>query len=371
MIKRPKKLRRIRKVKDLVPARVVERATDLAAPKPEEAMNLENVPQITNETITEHREEVLGGARKYIYPLAHSKHRIIVVTLMILGAALVALLIYSVAGLYKYYQYNAFLYRVTQVIPFPVAKVGGSFVNYENYLFELRRQIHYYEGQQGTDTNDFSAAEDRDQLQAFRQSALDSALGVAYVKKLAQANKVTISGKEVDDRIAQVRAQNRLGSDDKVFADVLREFWGWSVADFKRALKEQMLAEKVTAKLDTDANSKANAALAQLKAGADFATLASQVSEDAVSKPNGGDYGLAIAKSNPNIPPQVISALYKLQPGQVSGIINTGKTLEIVKLEKMENGVATARHIVFPLKDLKVHIDALKAKEPTKTYIKL
>ena len=128
MIKRPKRLRRFKKVKDL-PSSVAEKATSLAVPKPEDAMRLEDVPQITNETIAEHREEVLGGARKYIYPLAHSKRRIIIVTSVILAATIVALLAYSSAGLYKYYQHNAFLYRVTQVIPFPVARAGGSFVN--------------------------------------------------------------------------------------------------------------------------------------------------------------------------------------------------------------------------------------------------
>ena len=29
---------------------------------------LSNVPRITNETVAEHREEVLSSARKYIYP---------------------------------------------------------------------------------------------------------------------------------------------------------------------------------------------------------------------------------------------------------------------------------------------------------------
>ena len=370
MIKRPKRLRRFKKVKDL-PSSVAEKATALAAPKPEEAMSLENVPQITNETIAEHREEVLGGARKFIYPLAHSKRRIIVVTSVILAATIIALLAYSAAGLYKYYQHNAFLYRVTQVIPFPVARVGSNFVNYENYLFELRRQIHYYEEQQGNESNDFSAAEDLEQLQQFRKDALERVVSFAYVKKLANQYGIKVSSKEVEERITQMREQNRLGSNDKVFADVLRDFWGWSIADFKRSLKDQILIEKVAAQLDTEASQKAEALLAQAKSGADFAALAKANSGDPASAANGGDYGLAITRSNPNVPPQVINALYKLKPGEVSGIINTGRALEIVKLEKLENDVVTARHMVIPLKDIKAYIDELKAKQPPKTYINL
>ncbi len=38
---------------------------------------LSNVPRITNETVGDHREEVLSSARKYIYPLKQSKHRVV------------------------------------------------------------------------------------------------------------------------------------------------------------------------------------------------------------------------------------------------------------------------------------------------------
>ena len=363
--------KRIKKLRKKVPDTVVEKAVSIASPKPEEAMSLENVPQITNETIAEHREDVLGGARKYIYPLAHSKHRIIIITAALLALTVIAFLAYAWAGLYRFYHHNSFLYRVTQVVPFPIARVDGSFVNYENYLFELRRQIHYYEEQQGDAFNDFSAVEDREQLAEFRRQALTRVVNYAYVKQLADQNGIKVSGKEVDERIAQVREQNRLGTNDKVFADVLRDFWGWSIADFKRSLKEQILIEKTNAKLDTEATQKAEAALVQLKAGADFAEIAKQISQDPASAPAGGDYGFQITRGNPNIPPQAMTILFKLHPGQISGIVNTGKSLEILKVEKIENEAITARHIVFPLKDIQVYIDELKAKQPAKAYVKL
>ena len=34
---------------------------------------IRGIPRITNETVAEHREEVLSSARKYIYPLQHSR----------------------------------------------------------------------------------------------------------------------------------------------------------------------------------------------------------------------------------------------------------------------------------------------------------
>src|SRR6202035_4554405 len=98
------------------------------------------------------------------------------------------------------------------------------------------------------------------------------------------------------------------------FADVLHDYWGWSVNDFKRSLKDQILSEKVQAKLDMADSARAKSALQQLATGTDFATLAKQVS-DAGDKINGGDYGFAITDSNPNVPPQVVTELFKLKVG--------------------------------------------------------
>src|SRR5438105_11776778 len=122
-----KRLRkRAKKVRGLVSDAVVEKAATLnpLAP-PEEPRVVEEVPRITNETIAVHREEVLKGARKYIYPLAHSKHRIVLITTGLIVTAILGLLVYCSLALYNFYQYNTFLYRATQVVPFPIARAGG------------------------------------------------------------------------------------------------------------------------------------------------------------------------------------------------------------------------------------------------------
>ena len=106
------------------------------------------VPFITNETVAEHREEVLKGARKYVYPLQHSKHRIVIVSATIFITLVAALFGYGAVALYKLQSTSTFVYRITQVVPFPVARVQGHMVAYENYLFELRHYMHYYETQQ-------------------------------------------------------------------------------------------------------------------------------------------------------------------------------------------------------------------------------
>jgi parvulin-like peptidyl-prolyl isomerase len=372
MVKRPK-LRKLRKAKEIVPEVVAERAAGLnPLNKTEETPSLENVPKITTENIGEHREEVLKGARKYIYPLAHSKRKIIGITVTVMVTAVIALFVYCSLALYKFYEYNTFLYRVSQVVPFPIARAGGHYVAYENYLFELRHYVHYYESQQ---QRNFAGA-DRQQLITFRKQALDNVINNAYIKQLAGQNGVGVSNKEVDDRLAEVRAQNRLGGNNKVFEDVLRSYWGWSINDFKRSLKQEILAEKVTAKLDTATNQKALDSLRQIRAGADFAAIAKQVSDDPSAKTSGGDYGGPITKTNPNLPPSVIQQLFSMQVGQVSDIVlaspvltNQGPSLQIVKLNGISGNSVTAAHIVFNLKDISGDIKQLKTKKPPHNYV--
>ncbi len=340
----------------------------------EEPPSLADVPKITNESIAEHREEVLKGARKYIYPLRQSKHRIIVITATVMVSAIIGLLVYCSLGLYKFYQYNTFIYRVTQVVPFPIAKAGGQYVTYENYLFELRHYVHYYESQQ---QRNFAGA-DRQQLIQFRKQALDNVISEAYIKQLAGQHHISVSGKEVDQRLDEVRAQNRLGGNDKVFADVLRSYWGWSINDFKRTLKQEILTEKVTAALDNAGNQKAAAALAQIQAGTDFATVAKQFSDDPTVQANGGDYGFAINKANPNLPPEVITALFSLKSGESSNIIlaspvlsNQGPSLQIVKVTVISGSTVTAQHITINLKDISGDVASLKKQKPTHEYVHL
>ncbi len=358
----------------MVPASVTEKAAELNPLNPTvpEPPSLEDVPRITNENISEHREQVLKGARKYIYPLRHSTHTIVTVTLAVIVAAIIALFIYCSLALYRYYQYNTFVYRVTQVVPFPIAKADGRYVNYENYLFELRHYVHYYESQQ---QRNFAGA-DRDQLVLFRKQALQKVIADTYVKDVAAKNHVSVSDKEVNARLDEVRQQNRLGGNNKVFADVLRDYWGWTVNDFKRSLKQEILSEKVSAKLDTTDSQRAQAILAQARGGADFSALAKQSSDDPSSKSSGGDYGFAIDKTNPNVPPEVVNQLFQMKVGQISDPIlaspvlaGQGPTLQIVKLTGISGDTVTAQHIVINLKDASAYIKQLQIAKPPHPYV--
>src|SRR3990167_3526474 len=249
--------------------------------------DIEDSSSVTNDTLDEHREEVLAGGRKYIYPLQHSKHRIVLLSTGIFIASLVVFFSYCTVALYKTKSNSSFLYEVTRVIPFPVAKAGAKFVSYESYLFELRHYIHYYKTQQKLDFNSESG---KQQLEQYKKRALDKVINDAYIKQLAEKNNITVSARELDEQINIVRQQNRLGASENSFENVLKDNFGWTINDFRRSLKQQTLNQKVAAVLDTGTQNRSEQALAKLNRGASFAKVAKKFSDDSATKNNGVEF---------------------------------------------------------------------------------
>src|SRR5438270_9059225 len=166
-MKKPKKSKLTQAVSKLPltkPAKITEEKVSDA---------LAGVPRITNETVTEHREEVLSSARKYIYPLQQSKHRVVKVSLSLFALVIIAFFTVTGLELYKLQATGGFLYDVTRIIPFPVAKAGHSWISYESYLFELRRNMHYYQSQQQAS---FQGKDGKAQLRHLKQQARGQAI---------------------------------------------------------------------------------------------------------------------------------------------------------------------------------------------------
>ena len=49
--------------------------------------------RITNETIAEHREQILAGGRRFKYPIQYTKHKLIINTVLISMASIILLLV--------------------------------------------------------------------------------------------------------------------------------------------------------------------------------------------------------------------------------------------------------------------------------------
>lgn len=274
----------------------------------------------------------------------------------------------SVTLLYKFQSTSGFMYKVTRVVPFPIARTGGTFIAYENYLFELGHYIHYYENQQQLS---FETEAGSAQLDSYKKRAIDKVINDAYIKMIAEEIGVSVSDSDIDEQIRIAREQNRLGSDDEVFEDVLKEFWNWSVDDFRRSLKAEVLEQKVIRKSDPETERKAAEALARIVAGGDFSEIAMEYSADP-TKDNGGEFGL-VNKSNRNVSQQTVDTLFSLQTGQVSGVTlvpyGQGYALAIIKNLETTGDQIKGAHIIFPLKDINEILNNRKDEQPYRLYM--
>jgi hypothetical protein len=206
-------------------------------------------------------------------------------------------------------------------------------------------------------------------LNALRKKSLEKAIDNAYIRILADKNGVKVEEKDIDSQIALLRKQNRIGQDQQTFEQVLKDYWNWTENDFRRSLRQELLAQKLVAKLDTGALDKIKAARAELDAGGDFAAVVAKYSEDPVSRNSGGDFGFLVEQSSTNVPPVTIETLFGLTAGQYSQPIDIGYGVEVVKVTEINDTKRKASHIVINYKDLAIYLNAEKDKNPTHKYI--
>ncbi|MPZ39002.1 MAG: peptidylprolyl isomerase [Rhizobiales bacterium] len=87
-------------------------------------------------------------------------------------------------------------------------------------------------------------------------------------------------------------------------------------------------------KAQADAQARAQAALERIKKGDDFATVASELTEDPSGKENGGDLDYF---TKDQMVPEFANIAFQMHPGQVSNPIRTNFGWHIIKLEDRRN----------------------------------
>lgn len=322
--------------------------------------------RITNETVAEHREQILAGGRKFKYPVQYAKHKLVVNSLLI-GLASVLLLV--VLGWYFLYVAQAnskFMYRLTQLVPVPVASVDGENVRYSEYLKKYRSDIFSLVQQEQIN---LKSADGKRQAEYYKRKELDSVTKDAYVNKLAREKRITVNRTEIDNFITRT-VNSKSISLEAYEKTVLRNFYDWSLDEYRGVVKARLLTQKVSFAVDTKAKERANELAAQTAApGADFAKIASESSDDMATKQNGGDAGtLPLDNQDAN---GLIAAAQKMAPGQVSAPIQGSDGYYIIKLiEKTDSSVRYAQ-IKVGLTELDKRYEAVKNSKKIKEYIKV
>ena len=206
----------------------------------------------------------------------------------------------------------------------PAARVNGKpipLAEFENNV--ARRQAEMTK--QGLDLN---TPDGKTALVELRRQILEGMIEQELIDQEAAKQNITVAEPEVDAAINQSIADS--GGQD-AFNKYLANVAGMTLDEWRAGQREGMLTQKLIERVTRDVPmtaeqvharhmlvntlAEANALLAQLRAGADFATLAQQYSKDNITSAGGGDLGWF--PRGGLFDAALEQAAFELQPGQV------------------------------------------------------
>lgn len=322
--------------------------------------------RITNETVAEHRERILAGGRRFKYPMQYARHKLVINTIIV---TLVALVLAAVVGWWQLYQVqntNSFFYRVTRVLPLPVASVDGESVRYSSYLMYYNSSAHYLQTSEQIDLN---SSDGKRQLDYVKRKSMDNVEQDAYALKLAQQLGVSVTDQEVDKVITNDRnTANGTISQETYDASAL-SILGWSQDEYRQDAKSKLLHQDVAYAIDTAAKTKADQAASLVKTpNADFGVIATQLGGNGAAKTSAGVSGMVpLTNSDGGLSAEAA----KLQKGTVSSVVKTttGDGYYFVRLLDKSDTQINYEYIRIPLTKFDEQFAALKKDNKIHEYI--
>ena len=283
--------------------------------------------RITNETVAEHREHILAGGRKFKYPVQYARHKLVINTIAISVVGIILIVLLCWWQLYPAQNTSGFFYRLTQIIPAPVAAIDGRQVRYSDYLMRFRSSLHFLQQQNMINVN---SDDGKRQIEHLKRQSIDEAVSVAYAEKLADEKNIKISSDQIDAFIKNERQSQQSPLSEEAYESVvLRGFYDWSLGEYKEIVRSTLLKREVSFAIDVAAKSRIMNIEARIKRGEDFAKVAKSTSDDA-TKTNGGDVGFVSRSSQDQS--GLLKAVLGLKPNQVAGVVKGVDGYYLVKL---------------------------------------
>jgi hypothetical protein len=322
--------------------------------------------RITNETVAEHRERILAGGRRFKYPMQYARHKLVINTIIVTFAALILIGVLGWWQLYPEQNTSSFFYRITRVLPLPVASVDGESVPYSDYLMYYSSSVHYL---QQSEQVDLQSEDGKRQVDYVKRKSLDNAITDAYALKLAQQMNITVSDGRVDQVISDARnTVNGRISQETYDASTL-SILGWSPDEYRQAAKNQLIRQDVAYAIDKVAQQKeAQAASLLQDKSADFDKVAATLGGQGDAKVTAGVSGFV---PNSNQDGGLSTEATKLAKGQVSPVIKTttGDGYYFVKLLDKNDTQVSYAYIRIPLTTFNDQLAALKKAGKVHEYI--
>lgn len=324
--------------------------------------------RITNETVAEHRERILAGGRRFKYPMQYARHRLVAITVII---TFVALLLVTLVGwwqLYSVQNTSTFFYRVTRVVPLPVASVDDRSVRYSDYLMYYNGSAHWLRKSEQIDLN---SKEGQRQNDYIKRKSMDIVVANAYAQSYATELGISVS----DERVTQVTDDRRNTATGRISQETYDasalSTLGWTPAEYRQDVKNQLIVQDVSFAIDTAAQKKQEQASKLLTAGeTDLDALAAKLGGEGDAKPTVSVSGMVPLTNDDG---GLAKAAANLKKGEVSQMVRTsaGDGYYFVKLLDRTDTQVSYNYIRIPLTEFTHRLESLKKDNKIKEYIKI
>jgi hypothetical protein len=211
--------------------------------------------RITSDTVAEHRERILAGGRKFKYPMQYSRHKIVINAIIIGVSALVVVMLIGWWQLYPMQNTSEFMYRVTEVLPIPVATVDGQPVLYSDYLMKYRSSVQYLEQKEQVN---LKTDDGKRQIEYIKQQSMQDSIADAYAAKLANKLNISVSDSELESFLKEQRQSSNGEISEQTYNAVILDYYGWSPSEYRHVTEAKLLRQKVTYAMDKNALNTAN-----------------------------------------------------------------------------------------------------------------
>lgn len=324
--------------------------------------------RITNETVAEHREQILAGGRRFKYPVQYARHRLVINTIVISLIALVAAIALIWWQLYPQQNSSTFFYRITRVLPLPVASIDNQSVRYSDYLVGFRSQEHYLQHKEGVD---LYSKENKQQLDYIKRKAFDDAIADSYAAKLAKQDNVAITEAQIDAAIKRQRQSRDGVTSQETYDAIVLDHFNWTPSEAREVTAHKLLRQEVAYKIDTVAAKQRDQVVEKLKTETDFDKVAAVIPADGDAKVQSGVTPLVPSNNQDG---GLAETAAKLAVGQVSPSFRstTGDGYYVVKLLQKDNdGRVSYAYLKIPLTVFDKQLEKVKSDHKLAEYINI
>jgi hypothetical protein len=322
--------------------------------------------RITTETIAQHRERILAGGRRFKYPVQYARHKLVFNTIIISLVTLIALVGVGYWQLYSVQNTSGFMYRVTRVLPLPVATIDGKTVLYSDYLMKYRSSIHYLVSKERIN---LKSEDGKRQSDFVKSEAMDDALADAYAVKLAKQHNVNVTDAELQTFLKQQRNSTDGEVSEATYNAVILDYYGWSPQEYQHAMQIKLLRQKVAFAVDTDAETVSKIVGATITAGnSDLKSVTTAVNLTAKVQVVYGSIGF-VPKTNQD--GGLAAAAASLQKGAISSVIKstTGEGYYYIKLLDSNDTQVNYEYVHIPLTTFMKQLQTVKDQKKVQEFI--